>query len=247
MKQPKPLFLLFILLFIGTSHLFSHPPFGSGEKLVFKFHYGIITGGAGMFLTSDTVINNRPVLHTKFTVGSTGLMDKIMRVRNVYESYYDENTLTPVRSRMDIKEGKFEYYDEVTYFQAEEYLESKKNGRTDMPKGEHTLDIISAIFNARLYDWDNRRVNDTVTVQVYFRNKLFPMHVVYKGKERVNTDTGKIVCIKLVPKTAPGTLFKKDEEMTVWFSDDNHKIPVCLSMKLAIGAVKFTLTEVTYD
>lgn len=234
---------IFLLLVIKPCDLSSKAPFKSGEKLSFKFHYGIINGGEGMFQTLDTVINNKWLFHTKFSVNSTGIMDKIIRVRDVFESYYDSDSFFPEFSRLDMNEGKFKYFDEVSYFQNNNYLISKKNGRVNIPKNEYALDVISAIFNARLYNWNDYQVNDTVSVMLYFRNKLFPMHVVYKGKELVSVDVGKIPCIKLIPITAPGTLFKKDEEMAIWFSNDKNKIPVCVAMKLLVGSVKFSLTH----
>lgn len=52
---------------------------------------------------------------------------------------------------------------------------------------------------------------------------------------------GKVRCIKFRPKLVEGTIFKGGEDMTVWVTDDDNKIPVYVETPIIVGTVKVKL------
>jgi hypothetical protein len=67
--------------------------------------------------------------------------------------------------------------------------------------------------------------------------------VVYKGKETISTDLGNIRCLKFVPIVEPGRIFKENDDMTFWLSDDENKLPVSVKFEMIVGSFKCDLIE----
>jgi len=65
----------------------------------------------------------------------------------------------------------------------------------------------------------------------------------FLGKESLNTKFGKIKCMKFRPYVQSGRVFREQESVTLWITDDGNKIPIRLQAELAIGSIKVDLDE----
>ena len=236
--------LLFPLLtsFVETKVSFSETPvFLDGEKLTFRLHYGIITGGEAQITANKTKLNGRDVFHAVVTGKTTGLIDKIYKVHDVYESYFNPVTNLPDKAIRNIREGSYRYYDEVLFNQDEMYVVSQRNGKVSVPK--YTLDMASVVFYVRRLDLAKLKVNDIISLDTYFGDELFPFYIVYKGKDTISIGSGKYKCFKFVPIVEPGRIFEKNDDMTIWFSDDENKIPVSIKFDMLVGSFRCDLVS----
>jgi hypothetical protein len=53
-----------------------------------------------------------------------------------------------------------------------------------------------------------------------------------------------------MPLVQQGRVFKENESLTVWFSDDQNRIPVKLKASILVGSIKMDLEEykgLSYD
>lgn len=87
------------------------------------------------------------------------------------------------------------------------------------------------------------RIGEKMTVRGFFDEENFDMEVTYKGTETVHTKAGKIKAIKLVPKMPENDLFKGENAVTVYLSDDRNKVPVLIEAQMFVGALKVDLYE----
>ena len=213
--------------------------FLDGEHLTFKLHYGFITGGEARIAVNMTQINGREVFHSMVAGKTTGLIDKIYKVNDVYESFFNSETNLPVKAIRNIREGNYRYYDEVDFNQDEMYVVSQRNGKVSVP--ENTLDMASVLYYVRRLDFSGLNVNDIISVDTYFGDEIFPFYIVYKGKETISIGSGKYKCFKFVPVVEPGRIFAKKDDMTIWFSDDENKIPVSIKFDILVGSFKCDL------
>ena len=69
------------------------------------------------------------------------------------------------------------------------------------------------------------------------------MTVTYRGHETVETKAGTFRCIRLSPKMPPNKLFKGENAIGVYLSDDENKIPVLVQAEMFVGSVKLDLYE----
>ena len=228
----------FILLNNGFSNT---PVFLDGEILKFKLHYGIITGGEATITANKKQLNGQDVFHTVVTGKTTGLVDKIYKVYDVYESFFNPVTNLPEKAIRNIREGSYRYYDEVTFNQEEMYVVSQRNGKVSVPK--NTLDMASVLFFVRRLDLSKMKENDIISLDTYFGDELFPFYIVYKGKETISIGSGKYRCFKFVPIVEPGRIFENKDDMTIWFTDDDNKIPVSIKFDILVGSFRCDLTK----
>ena len=75
-------------------------------------------------------------------------------------------------------------------------------------------------------------------MQGFFDENVFLIDVIYKGRETVDTKAGTIRVHKLVPKIPDNKLFRGENPISVYLSDDRNKIPVLIQAELFVGAVK---------
>jgi len=244
LTPPKWIFFLFLLLtsFIAPEDEISKTPvFLDGEKLTYRIHYSGITGGEANITLQKTLLNDKEVFHAVLTGKTTGLVNTLYKVYDVYESYFDPVTNLPDKAIRNIREGNYRYYDEVNFNQKENYVVSQRNGKVSVP--EKTLDMASVMFFVRRIDLNKLKENDIISLDTYFGDDLFPFYIVYRGKQTISIGSGKYRCFKFVPIVEPGRVFQKKDDMTIWFTDDENRLPVSIKFDIWVGSFKCDLVK----
>jgi len=243
--------VLFILLFSAlnansqetfTPQVKANQAFVGNEKLTYQIKYGFVVGGITTLLLTDTVFDGKKVFHALAIGQTTGLANTIYGVEDIYESWFDKKTNLPLKSIRNIKEGRYRHYNEVTYSRSNNTVTSMLSGVHSVP--EKILDLSSTFYYLRRVDFSKVNEGDTVFVNMYFSDEIFPFHLVFNGKETIRTKFGKISCFKLSPIVEVGRMFKRSNDLTIWFSDDDNCLPVLVKMDIRIvGAVYLKLIE----
>jgi len=60
----------------------------------------------------------------------------------------------------------------------------------------------------------------------------------FLGTEELRTKYGKVECLKFRPYVQSGRVFKEEESLTLWVSNDLNKIPIRIKADLAVGSIK---------
>jgi len=242
------LFLLLVFCLQTEAQEIVNPPikhntaFKDGENLVYQIRYGFVVGGTTTLSLSEGVYRKTPVFHAKAVGQTTGMADKIYGVKDIYESWFDKETNLPYKQIRNIKEGHYKNYNVVTYNRKNNTVKSKLSGIHEVP--EKILDLSSTFYYLRRVDFSKINVGDILFVNMYFSDEIFPFHLRYKGKETIKTKFGKISCIKISPVVEVGRMFKSPDDLTVWFTDDDNRLPVQVKMDIRIvGAVYLKLIE----
>ncbi|MDD2822327.1 MAG: DUF3108 domain-containing protein, partial [Flavobacterium sp.] len=58
------------------------------------------------------------------------------------------------------------------------------------------------------------------------------------GRENITTKFGVVPAMIFRPLVQSGRVFKEQESLTVWISDDNNKVPLRIKASLAVGSIK---------
>ena len=61
------------------------------------------------------------------------------------------------------------------------------------------------------------------------------------GYEDIDSKFGLVRCMIFRPLVQSGRVFKEEESLTVWISDDDNKLPVRIKASLAVGSIKADL------
>lgn len=214
--------------------------FKVGEKLKFRVHYGIINAAnITMAVDQATSINGRDALAVRCEGETMKSFDWAYKVRDKFQSWIDAEALAPIRYAKTVRENK--YYDEDLAI----YMHDKKklrNSDGEMAMPMYTQDIASVLYYARNLNFDKAKVNQVYPLDLYLDNKIYNLNFTYMGKETLNTDIGKVKCIKLRPKLVVDRVFKSSNDMTVWVSDDANHIPVRVQTAIKVGSLKVDIT-----
>ncbi len=215
--------------------------FTLGEKLTFNINYGFVTAGVAiMQIPKIKNIFGRKTYQIDFKVSTTSTFDVFYKVRDRYATYLDVDGLFPWRFEQHIREGKYSR-DFSAFFDHRNGKVRTSEGSYDMP--EYVQDMISAFYFVRTIDFKLFNPEDTIHLFNFYKDKTYPLDVIYRGHEIIEVDAGTFNCIIVEPRIKRGGLFKSEGSILVWLTDDEIKMPVKVKSKIVIGSVDIDLTK----
>lgn len=221
---------------------YKHTAFKRGEILKYRLHYGWINAGeATLEVKNETrEFGSRKAYHVVGTGKSTGTLDVFFKVRDRYESYIDEEALAPWLFVRRVEEGGYKINQDYLFNQYDKKVDIGNNVKFDIP--EYCQDMVSAFYYARSIDYTNAKEGDIFTINGFIDKEVFPIKIKFVGRETIDSDIGKVKCLKFRPIVQRGRIFKKEEDLNVWITDDKNHIPVRAQAKILVGSVKMDLS-----
>jgi hypothetical protein len=243
----KILFLLLLFVFSVNAQISNeirkheNKAFKEGEKLTFDINYGFITAGvATMSIPRIKRISGRNAYYVTFEVNSVPSFNWLYKVRDRYETYIDVEGIFPWRFEQHIREGGY-VRDFAAFFDQRKGIAKTSNGEYEIPY--YANDILSAFYYTRTLDFSGMKEGDKFRLQNFFKDKVYDLNVVFRGRETVEVPAGKFDCVVIEPLVKEGGLFKHDGDIIIWLTDDNLKVPVKVRTKIIIGYVEAMLTS----
>ncbi len=220
--------------------------FKPGEWLKFRIHYGFLNASYATLHVSSKEFNGVPVYHVVGNGKTTGFASLFFKVDDTYESYFDQETGRPYKFIRNINEGGYTKDIEVNFDYDSEtaVLKDKKNDK----KFKFTIqddiqDLVSAFYYLRNnYNFEDLKLNESIKLNMlYDDDGVFNFKLKYLGKEVLKTKYGKVESLKFRPYVQSGRVFKEQESLTLWVSNDKNKIPVLIQADLKVGSIKASL------
>lgn len=231
-------YIIVIILSIITSSLIGQiqAPFKDGETLHYTIKYGFLLGGKGSLEVKNINIDNKNIIYTK-AIGYTAGVFSIYKVLDIYESFIDPKTDLPIKAIRNIREGNYKRYDIATFNRTNNTVfSSRKNDTVRIAK--NAFDILSCFYFARKHLLKpTNNLGDTISMDTYFAGKAFPVKILYRGMDTIKTKFGKIPCYKFVPLVEKGRVFESEENIEVYISSDENRIPIRVKFKILIGSL----------
>lgn len=217
--------------------------FKEGEVLSYRLHYGFIDAGVAVLEVKPQVldVSGRKVYHIVGNGYSKGTFDWFFKVRDRYETYIDKSAMLPWLFVRRVEEGGYKINQDYIFNQYINKVDVGNGEKIDIPAG--TQDMISSFYAARNMDFSNARINDIFTINSFIDKELWPLKIRYVGKETIETDLGKFSCLKFRPIVQKGRVFKNEEDLNVWITDDKNHVPLRAQAKLMIGSVKLDIVD----
>ncbi len=243
----KKIFLIVFLILFTYPVLAqdNHSAFDSGEWFKFRIHYGVFTASYATLEVKDDIIDNMPVHHVIGTGKSTGLLSLFFKVEDYYETYIDKNEVKPYRFIRKINEGGHTKDIEINfdYTQNEALVFNKKyNTKKKFPIKSNVQDMMSSFYYLRNnIKTTSLKKGDEQYVTMFFDNENYLFKLKFLGREVIKTKMGKIACLKFRPYVQADRIFKEEESMTVWVSDDDNRMPVRIKADILVGSIKADL------
>jgi hypothetical protein len=239
-------FLFLLLLFITVSFDNQKPEaYDTGEWFKFRIHYGFINAGFATLEVKEAVKENRKVYHVIGKGYTVGMSRFFFKVDDTYESYFDKVTNKPYQFVRKIDEGGYTKNQEGFFNQGNNKV-LVKNYKNKTEKAfsvtEDVQDILSTFYYLRNHpNIDKLKIGESIVVDMFFDDEIFKFKLKFTGREDLKTKFGTVSTMVFRPMVQSGRVFKEEESLTVWISDDQNKIPLRIKASLAVGSIKADL------
>jgi hypothetical protein len=191
-------------------------------------------GNGSMEVMGLDTIRGREVLHTQFRVrGGTFFY----RVNDLFESWFDPQTMASVRFVQDQQEGgrdrerRYEIYPERAVYTVE-------GAPGDKPSVDNPLDDGSFIFFLRTVPLV---VGETYEFNRYFRPERNPVKIRVLRRERVKVPAGTFDAIVVQPIIKTRGIFSENGRAEVWLADDSTRVMLQMKSRLSFGSINLFL------
>jgi len=236
-----------VLLVVSTLGFSSQKEraFDVGEWFKFRIHYGLINAGYATLEVKEAVRNNKKVYHAIGKGYTTGMSRFFFKVDDTYESFFDKETGNPYQFVRKIDEGGYTKNQEGFFNQsANKILVKDYKGKTEKTLSipDNAQDIMSTFYYLRNYPTiDKLKPGESIAIDMFFDDETTKFKLKFLGNEDVDTKFGIVPCMVFRPLVQSGRVFKEEESLTVWISDDDNKLPVRIKASLAVGSIKADL------
>ncbi|MES2573433.1 MAG: DUF3108 domain-containing protein [Bacteroidota bacterium] len=243
----KKIILLFIFITTVSFDSRKDDAYAVGEWFKFRVHYGIVNAGYATLEVKEGVINSTKVFHVVGKGYTTGLSKFFFKVEDLYESYIDKETGNPYRYVRKINEGGYTKNQEGFFNSAgNKILVKDYKHKTEktliIPK--NTQDILSSFYYLRNYpDIDKMKTGEFVSIDMFFDSETTKFRLKFIGRENITTKFGTVSTMIFKPLVQSGRVFKEEESVTIWISDDENKLPIRIKANLMVGSIKADLEE----
>ena len=238
------IFFSFTLLSgISQEESYKVPDYG-GEVMRYNVRYGILNiGRATISFTDDSFGLGS---YIKAEARSVGIVRLFKSMNYSFKCCMDTITGLPVNEIMSLADRRCHVYNETVFDhhsrEDSSIVHSQMSGKQVVPKNIYDLLTAYYYFRQNHIPFCAKTGKDAV-IEIYIAGMLWDLRLRYVGRETIKTMYGKIECLKFIPSTVAGNFFKNEDDMTVWFTDDAHHIPVRLRMNLIVGSVNGDLVE----
>lgn len=240
--------ILAMFLLLATCSAFSQNAFDTGEFFKFRIHYGIVNAGYATLEVKEAVRNGKKVHHVVGRGYTTGMTKFFFKVEDNYESYFDKVTGKPYQYVRKIDEGGYTKNQEGFFNQANNTVlvkDYKHKTQKTISVTEDVQDIVSVFYYLRNHpDVDKLSVGQSLSVDMFFDDEVTKFKLKFIGRENISTKFGTVPTMIFRPLVQSGRVFKEQESLTVWISDDANKMPMRIKAELAVGSLKADLEEI---
>jgi len=244
MKKLVLILLLFISFkFLGAQESSS---FQAGEWLRFKLSYsGWMKAGNATLEVTESIYKNTPVYKVVGKGWTTGPVKWVFKVEDHYESHFDKVTGQPYKFVRNIDEGGYTKNRIVDFDHLQNKAlinDLKDNTHSTVDIEQNIQDLVSAYYYLRNnYNTETIQEGDVVELNIFFDSETFLFKLKYLGRETIDTEFGKIKCIKFRPYVMAGRVFREEESLTLWVSADKNKVPIKIKADLQVGSLRADL------
>ena len=222
--------------------------FQAGEKLTFTMHYewGAVNSdvGTGTVVLDTMRYNGVKAFHCSVYGKTTRLFDLFFKVREDFDSWFACNGLRPLKFTRDTHEGHYIAKNTYIYdwnavephIDADVYSSSSGQRNLELPLTSCTYDLPSLFFLARNMDIDNIVPGKKYPMTFAIDDDVYNVYFILYGRETIKVKgLGTVKTIKFAARLLAGEVFTGEEDMMIWVTDDDNRIPVCFEAPILVG------------
>ena len=229
--------------------------FQAGEKLSFALQYtwgamNTDVGHATICLDTLTFNGEKAFLIDAFGK-TTRFFDWVFKVREDFKSWFTRDGMRPLKFTRDTYEGGYVARNTYLYdwdsqepvIHADVYSSKRGQKSVDLPLTPCTFDLPSLFYFARNMNFDVVDPGKRYPMTFAIDDEVFNVYFILHGRETIKVKgIGEVKVIKLGAKLLEGEVFKGEEDMIIYISDDMNRLPVYFEAPLLVGRATGRLT-----
>tara|TARA_A100001037_G_scaffold306738_1_gene354784 strand:+ start:16946 stop:17650 length:705 start_codon:yes stop_codon:yes gene_type:complete len=224
---------LFISILLGVS-----VPFKVGESLQYQASFsGIETATGKLEVIKKEMIQSTSTFQVRFSATTKGFTDYLFPIRDVIDIWLDEKTLLPLKVVKNISEGSYKKKNTIILNQKEGFALFSKD---TIQISSETHSPYSLFYFLRSEDLSNI---DGQIFSLIDGRKLNYLQMNVEENVATNVPLGIYQCTKVTPIRMDKQKFKNEATMSIWFSNDDVRYPVKISIKMKFGTLILKLNE----
>lgn len=218
------------------------------EKMDFTMHYtwGMIDSDVGSATVNlDTVRFNGEKAFLCSVYGKTTRMyDLFFKVREDFKSWFSVDGLRPLKFTRDTFEGKYVARNTYIYdwnaadphIIADVYSSSRGQRNMELPLTPCTFDLPALFFFARNIDMEKVEPGKRYPMTFAIDDDIYNVYFIFYGPETIKVKgLGTVKTIRFAAKLLAGEVFTGEEDMMIWISDDENRVPVYFEAPILVG------------
>lgn len=222
--------------------------YASGERLTFTMHYewGAINSDVGTGTVSLDTVRFNGIKAFKCSVygKTTRLFDLFFKVREDFQSWFTCDGLRPLKFTRDTHEGSYEARNTYIYdwdsaqphINADVYSSSSGQRSLELPLTSCTFDLPALFFFARNMDIENIVPGRKYPMTFAIDDDVYNVYFILYGRETIKVKgLGTVKTIKFAARLLAGEVFTGEEDMMIWVTDDDNRIPVLFEAPILVG------------
>ena len=173
--------------------------------------------------------------------------DWFFSIRDTLVSHYEPRTFSPYEFSRKAHEGNyhktfdytFNYSDSTVIGDIHRFGKYKRRDTVRLQSG--TFDMLSVAWMTRELDFDKYKKDDLIPIRILIDSKIYDLYVRYLGVNKAKIAGRKRECYVFSPLLVEGDVFRGGENMKVWVSKDEYRLPLMVEAKILVGSVKAIL------
>lgn len=228
----------------------------AGEHLKFTVHYswGVINSDVGVATVDlDTLrINGEKVFHCAVYGKTVSWYDLLFKVREDFQAWFSTDGIVPLKFTRNTREGRYRAKNTYTYMwdmpepliAADVFTSSSGQRYVQLPLDHCTYDLPALFFMARNMDFDAVAPGVRYPMTFAIDDDVYNVYFILLGREtRKIKGLGTVKTIKFAAKLLAGEVFTGEEDMIIWISDDDNRIPLMFEAPILVGTASGRLAE----
>ena len=103
--------------------------------------------------------------------------------------------------------------------------------------------MLSSFLYGRSLKSSDLKKREPLFINMFLDEEIYNMEVLFLGEETINTEIGNIKCLKFSPKVQVGRVFKNEDDLTIWVSDDKNHLLIKVELEIWVGSIDAKITS----
>ena len=225
-------------------------PYKDGESLTYvvTYRWAAINTDVGEAVTNLSYSNG--MFHSVITGKTYKFYDIVFKVREHFESKFFEDPISPHYFYRDTHEGKYRIKNTFHFDKDTNLIRAtiQKYDRTPVDSlltgSGNTMDIPSLFYKVRTIDFDSIPIGVQQPISFAIDDDVYNFYYIYKGKEvKKVKGLGTFNTLKFAVRLVAGSVFTGKDDMYIWVTDDENKVPLLFESPIIVGRVQGRLTS----